>query len=273
MKGDMTTKFAQTFGIVSVKGGVGKTTTVANLGAVLAKDFKQKVLVVDSNFSAPNLGIHFGIITPEKTLNDVLNDKCKIDAAIVNHPAGFDILPSNLLATPVNPTKLKSKLSSLKDKYDIILIDSSPDVGDQMLSTMIASDSLLVISSPDYPTLSCTLQAAKIAKERRTPVVGLVLNKVRGKKFELSTKEIEAATDIPILAVVPDDVKVLEALAFSVPATLYAPRKDFAVEFRKLAASLIGNDYEDKSFVSKIKKLMKGDTVADRNRRKLLKKK
>ena len=269
----MSQKFAQTFGIISVKGGVGKTTTVSNLGAVFSKDFKQKVLVVDSNFSAPNLGIHFGIINPEKTLNDVLNDKCKIEAAIVNHPAGFDILPSNLLATPVNPTKLKSKLATLKDKYDIILIDSSPDLGDQMLSTMIASDSILVVSSPDYPTLSCTLHAARIAKERRTPIAGIVLNKVRDKKFELSTKEIESATDIPILAVIPDDVKVLEALAFSVPAALYSPKRDVAVEFRKLAATLMGNDYEDKGFVSKIKKMIKGDSVADKNRKKLVKKK
>ena len=62
----------RTIGIISLKGGVGKTTTVANLGAVLAKEFNKKVLVIDANFSAPNLGLHLGIVEPKVTIQDVL---------------------------------------------------------------------------------------------------------------------------------------------------------------------------------------------------------
>ena len=68
-------------GIISLKGGVGKTSSVANLGAVLASEFNKKVLVVDANFSAPNLGLHLGLVEPKVTIHDVLlNSKvsCKI---------------------------------------------------------------------------------------------------------------------------------------------------------------------------------------------------
>jgi septum site-determining protein MinD len=266
----MTQTYAQTIGIISIKGGVGKTTTVANLGAVLAQEFGQKVLIVDANFSAPNLGLHFGVVKPEITLNDVLNDKVTVDKPIINHPSGFDLLPTDILASNVSPAKLKAKLKPLRNDYDIILIDSSPQIGNEMLSCMMASDRLLVVTSADYPTLSCTLHAARIAKERRTPIVGLVLNKLRNKKYELDVDEIEQATSVPVLAMIPDHSKVQEALAYSIPATLYAKNNVVSIEYRKLAASLIGHKYEDKRFASKLRGYLQKETRAEQNRRNLL---
>ncbi|MCH8872918.1 AAA family ATPase, partial [candidate division KSB1 bacterium] len=57
---------AKTIGILSIKGGVGKTSTVAALGAAIA-GFDKKVLLIDGNFSAPNLGLHLGIVNPKVT--------------------------------------------------------------------------------------------------------------------------------------------------------------------------------------------------------------
>lgn len=241
-------------GIIAIKGGVGKTTTVSNLGVILAKDFNKKVLLVDANFSAPNLGLHLGITNPEKTLHDVLLKKADIDEAIITQSDNLHILPSSLLSKKVNPFKLKGYIDKIKDNYDIVLIDSSPTMNEEILSTMIASDELLAVTTPDYPTLSTTLRAVRLAKQKKTPITGLILNKVRNKKFELTIDDIESTSESPVLAVLPDDIKILEALSLTSPAAVNFANSNAVIEYRKLAAALIGEKHEDKRFSRKIKR-------------------
>jgi septum site-determining protein MinD len=244
---------AKTIGVIAIKGGVGKTTATSNLGAVLSTEFGKKVLVVDANFSAPNLGLHLGLINPKKTIHHVMADKIAIEKALYQHFNGFHIIPGSQISGKINPFKLKEKLEKLKGCYDFIVIDSSPALNEEILSTMVASDELLVVSSPDYPTLSMTMRAVRAAKEKKTPIRGIILNKVRGKKFELTKEEIEEATGVPVLGVLPDDVKVLEALSETAPAALYKPNRKVSKEYVKLAAQIIGEDYKEKNVLSKLK--------------------
>ena len=257
-------------GIIAIKGGVGKTTTVANLGAVLSKQFNKSVLVVDANFSAPNLGLHFGVINPEKTLHDALLDKIDIEDAIMPYADNLHILPSASLSRKVNPFKLKQNIDKIKNKYDIVLIDSSPTLNEEMLSTMVASDELLVVTSPDYPALSTTLRAVRLAKQKKTPITGLILNKVRNKKFELNIEDIEGAAQTPVLAVLPDDIKIIEALSLTRPAAINFERSNAVIEYKKLASSLIGEKYEDKRFSYRLKRLFSKGVPREELNRELL---
>ncbi|MCW8965343.1 MAG: AAA family ATPase [Candidatus Pacearchaeota archaeon] len=242
------------FGVIALKGGVGKTTVVANLGAALASEFGKRVLIVDANFSTPHLGLHVGLINPTHTLHPVLSDEYSIYEAIYEHDLGFHIIPGRLAPDIVDPFSLKEKLDLLKDSYDVILIDSSPSLDKEIIATMAASDELLVVSSPDYPTLSSTLHAVNIAKRENTPIRGIVLNKVRKKRFELGQKDIASASDIDILASFPDNLKVLAATSKMVPVVEFAPREDISHMYKKLAGSLVGENYKKRRFSRKKEK-------------------
>jgi MinD-like ATPase involved in chromosome partitioning or flagellar assembly len=105
---------------------------------------------------------------------------------------------------------------------------------------MLASDALFVVSTPDYPTLSSTLRAAQVAKQRGKPIAGIVLNKIRDPKYELSLDDLELATDIPVVAELPDDKQHVGATFTRIPMSVYASRSAFTREISKLAASLVG---------------------------------
>jgi len=234
-------------GIISLKGGVGKTSSTLSLGKAIA-DLGKKVLLVDANFSAPNLGMHLNLIDPEITLHHVLGKKKRVSDAI-QQVGNLDILPSSVFPKiKINPLKLKELLKSIKKKYDFILIDSSPAFNEEMYSTIFASDELFVVSTPDHPTLSTTIKAIKTARKHGTNVSGIILNKVYGKDFEISPLDIEKTTGIPVMAVIPYDTNFLRAVHNFQSFLDHSPNSLGGKEYRKLAEVLTGE--KNKKFVS-----------------------
>jgi len=233
----------KTIGIVSLKGGVGKTSVIVALGAALAS-FDKKVLLIDGNLSSPGLGLHLNLINPETTLHHVLNRTANVRDAIYQYE-NFDIMPASIFERiEINPLNLRDKIKGLKRRYDIILVDSSPSLDQETLAVILASDEIFVVTTPDHPTLSSTLRAIKLAKQRGTPINGLILNKVHNKDFEISLKDIEDVSEVPILAVIPYDINVLRALSEFTPSTHHKPKSSGSTEFKKLAAALIGEKYK-----------------------------
>ena len=233
----------KSIGVISLKGGVGKTSVVCSLGHALSEQGK-KVLLVDGNFSAPNLGIHLNVVKPENTLHDILRDKAVSSETIVELE-DFDLLPADLFNKyKFNPLKLKDKLKYLKKKYDIVLIDSSPSLNEETLAVMNASDELLVITTPDRPTLGTTIKAVKLAKQKGTQIDGMVVNKVYNKKFESSLEDAERTTNTPIMAVIPHDINIPKSLSRFRQVTKDRPKSEASQEFNKLALTLIGEKYD-----------------------------
>lgn len=256
-----------TIGLIAIKGGVGKTTLSAALAADLVNHYGKKVLLIDANYSAPNLGLHMDIVEPEKTIHHVLDHKVHIKNAIQDR-FGVDVIPGEYVYNKqLNFLKLKDKINSIKKKYDFVVIDSSPSLNDEVLSTMLASDVLFVVTTPDYPTLSCTLKAAKLAKARGKPIAGLIINKIRSPKYELTMSEIEQASDIPVVAKIPDDKTAVRALFTRIPVSVYKANAPMSKEVNRLNAAITQN----KEKLSLFQKIMPFDFRKEAINRELMK--
>ncbi len=228
----------KTLGFISLKGGVGKTTMSAAVATNLANKYHKKILLVDANFSAPNLGLHMNIVSPQKTVHDVLNGDPISSAIHTQH--GVDVIPGNFLNNKeLNFMLLKDRIGHIKKEYDFVILDSSPSLNDEMLATIIASDHLFAVSTPDYPTLSCTIRAAQLAKQRHRPIAGIIVNQSKG-HYDVDLDEIQESTGIPVVAKVKyDDIQHM-ALAEMTPAPVFAGRTSFTNEIDRFCRAILG---------------------------------
>ncbi|MDY6966653.1 MAG: AAA family ATPase, partial [Halobacteriota archaeon] len=260
-------------GIVSGKGGVGKTTTAANLGAALANTFNKDVAVVDGNFATPNLALHYGMYHYTNTFDEALKDEIPIKQAIHTHPSGVKIIPSSLasysvsespeefvkdleegIEIPTDPlipmitttsTNVKEALSELKE-YEIILVDSAPGLEKESVPVLAASDEVLVITNPEIPALTDALKMIKMAESIGVKIFGVEVNRWRRERYELSIMEIESVCDAPVIAVIPESDQVRKSIAVGNPVVVNTPHTHAAVAFKKLAAKVIGKEYKPK---------------------------
>lgn len=239
-------KRTKIIGIVSVKGGVGKTSITSNLGAVLAKYYKKKVLLVDANFSAPNLGMHLGVVEPEVTIHHVLDGKQHIFTSVHDFEDRFHFIPASLhYSKRVSYDTFKGHLKHFSGKYDYVLIDASPS--QEIYATLDAADALLVVLTPDFPTVSTSVSTVRLIEKSKKHLLGLILNRVQKKSFELKRKEIEDTLGYSILTTLPEDTKMFHSLAAMRPYILLYPKKPLTQKYISLAGHITGESIPQKS--------------------------
>ncbi len=235
---------------VSIKGGVGKTTIALETASSLVKDFNKKVLLVDTNFSAPNIGLYLDI-TNEFTLQDSLSSSGTLLHNAIYESHGIDIIPSSLYyKDEIDVFKLKKVLNRFKSRYDFIILDSSPNY-EELKPVIAAADKIFIVTSPDHITLTTSLKAAKLAKEQNTPIEGLIVNRIRSPKHEYNLKEIEKISKIPVMAKIYDHKKMAEALYLRKPITILDHKNRISKEIKRFSSAISGN-FEDRSFIEKI---------------------
>ncbi|MBU3924199.1 MAG: AAA family ATPase, partial [Nanoarchaeota archaeon] len=231
-----------TIAFVSIKGGVGKTTLALETATALAKYFDKKVLLVDANFSAPNIGLYLDL-TNDLTLHDALNGTLLHNTIYEAH--GIDIIPASMYYdNEVDPYKLKKILEKFKPRYDFIILDSSPNY-EELKPVIAAADRIFLVTSPDNVTLTTTLKAAKIAREQETPIEGIIVNKIRSPRHEYNLREIEKISDIQVMARIRDHKKMAQALHEKIPITILDEANIISREIKKLASAIAGSPEED----------------------------
>ena len=157
--------------ISSGKGGVGKTFMTVHLAAQAARN-GQKVLVIDADLGLANVDVMLGINT-SGTMRDLLADGAVLDDLIVHSPQGFDVLPGGsgiYELTNLNVSEQQIILDSLREAgriYDLILIDTAAGIGDNVLYFASASETALVVLTPDPTSLTDAYALIKVLSQQR----------------------------------------------------------------------------------------------------------
>ena len=236
-------KETRIIGIISGKGGVGKSTITANIGSYLASKFKKDVVIIDCNLTTSHLSLSLGMYYCPITLNNVLRGEKNIFESIYEHSSGMKIIPASLHLREierVDITKLKDVIKDLDGKVDFIFLDASPGLGRETYAAIHASEEIILVTNPNLPSIADVIKCREIINDVKKKTLGIVLNMVNGKKYELSKKEIEALVEIPVIASIPNDNNIHESLANKKPVVMFSPRSKSSKEFKKLAYWLIG---------------------------------
>ena len=234
-------------GILSGKGGVGKTTLTFNLGTAL-NDFGKNTLIVDGNLTTPNLGIHAGIPLYPTTLHDVL--KGKVDVYDVMHvlPSGLKIIPASINLNDlrgVDPEYLSSTLRNLIGKLDFILIDGAPGLGKESLSVLKSSNEVIGITIPDLSALTDLLKSIKLVEKYKKKYLGSIINMVKNKKYEPKKDHIMTMLgETEILGAIPHDENVRYASARRIPVIYHKPNSKASLKIKSIAAKLAGKEFK-----------------------------
>lgn len=240
-------------GILSGKGGVGKTTTVANIGTALAANFKKKVIIVDCNITTSHLSLYLGMYYSPVTLNQVLAGKAKIQEAIYDyHVPGMRVIPASLSLKDlkgVDVSRLSKAVRKLADEADIVLLDAAPGMGREAMATMRACDEVLFVSTPFVPSTMDIIKCHQVALELGVKPLGIMLNMVGGERYELSVDEVEQLAELPVILSVPMDKNVLRSLALKTPVVLYDQSTPASRQFTALAGKLIGEEPKPQGFL------------------------
>lgn len=233
--------------VVSGKGGVGKTTMVANLGTALAK-LGKKVIILDANLTTPSLGMHLGVPLYPITLHDVLKGRANIKDAVYTHESGVRIVPAGLSLRDmrgVDSKELPNALLDLLGSAEIIILDAAAGLGRETLAAIEAADEMIVVTNPEISAVTDALKATKVAEQLGTRTAGIVLNRVSGKSHEMSRRDIMSMLDtVEFIGEVPEDVAVQKAISVRVPVVNHNPSSAASNEMMRIAASIVGEEHK-----------------------------
>ncbi|MBI2545022.1 MAG: P-loop NTPase [Candidatus Aenigmarchaeota archaeon] len=248
---------SRVIGIFSGKGGVGKTTLVANLGAALTGALKKNVVIFDNNIHTSHLGLHFGLYEDlPVTLREVLKRNIPLTQATYIHPStGIRIIPAPINGDGINLTRQQcAKMTKQVSKnYDIVLLDCAPGLGNEVLAPMSAIDDAIVISTPDVASLADAVKTIELLKRMKKNVIGVVVNRYKNQRYQLTPQEITSTTNYNIIGIIPEDDNVQSSLSKGLPVVVASPNSSASKAFKKLAASLVNEQYTEPGFFDRFR--------------------
>ncbi|AEH47025.1 septum site-determining protein MinD [Parageobacillus thermoglucosidasius] len=257
--------------ITSGKGGVGKTTTTANIGTALAI-LGKRVCLVDTDIGLRNLDVVMGLENRIiYDLVDVVEGRCTVQKALVKDKRFDDhlyLLPAAQTSdkSAVSPEQMKQLVDELKQDYDYVLIDCPAGIEQGYRNAVAGADEAIVVTTPE---VSAVRDADRIIglleNEEHIKPPRLIINRIRSHMVKngdmLDVDEIVMHLSIDLLGVIADDENVIKSSNKGEPIVL-DPSSKASIAYRNIARRILGESVplqpledEQKGIFSKIKKL------------------
>ncbi|MFC2143036.1 cell division ATPase MinD [Candidatus Aenigmatarchaeota archaeon] len=249
--------------VCSGKGGVGKTVVATNLAATL-QGIGKRVAVIDCNLTTAHMGLHLGMHKNTNTLNNYLRNEVKLEDTLYDHVTNIKVVPASLEVRDlidIDSSRMKDDIKRVFADYDYVILDSAPGLGKEALIAMNASDELLFVATPHVPSLVDIAKYTHFAEKIGHNPIGVVLNRVKNKKYEIKPEDVLYFTELPLLNTIPEDESVLKSVNEKKLVVHNRPKAKSSKAFKKLGHKIAGIDYKEKSFLSSIPSLFRRKKV------------
>lgn len=270
--------------ITSGKGGVGKTTSTANIAAALAK-YGKKVVAVDADVGLRNLDVIMGLENRVVyNFIDVIEKTCRLEAALVKDKrvAGLYLLPAAQTRTKdaVNQEQMIELCEQLKNlelkddetgevsHFDFILLDCPAGIESGFKNAAVGADEALVITTPEIPAVRDADRIIGMLESMGKSPIRLIINRLRPNMVQdgdmLAKEDILDVLAIKLIGIVPEDETVIKSTNNGEPMTL-SVESPAAQAYLNIADRIIGNDvplmdlqaYASRGFMHWLKNLFK----------------
>lgn len=251
--------------ITSGKGGVGKTTSTANIAAALAK-LGQKVVAVDADIGLRNLDVIMGLEN-RVVFNfiDVIEKNCKLNQALVKDKRvpNLYLLPAAQTRTKdaVTPEQMAALCEELKPDFDFILLDCPAGIEGGFKNAAAGAHEAIVVTTPEIPAVRDADRIIGMLESMGKSPIRLIINRLRANMVQegdmLAKEDILDVLSIDLIGVVPEDENVIRATNNGEPMTL-APSSPAAQAYLNIARRILGEEvplldldaYVSKGFLS-----------------------
>ncbi|MBC1456621.1 septum site-determining protein MinD [Listeria sp. FSL L7-1582] len=260
--------------ITSGKGGVGKTTTTANLGTALALQGK-KVCLVDMDIGLRNLDVVLGLENRIiYDLVDVVEGRCKLHQAVIKDKRFEDLLfllpaAQTTDKSAVTGQQMKELIAQMKPDYDFILIDCPAGIEQGYKNAVAGADRALVVTTPEISAVRDADRIIGLLEQEDIEAPKLIINRIRTQMMRngdvMDIDEITTHLSIELIGIIIDDDEVIRSSNSGEPVSMQASNKA-SIGYRNIARRLLGEsiplmsiDEQKQGFFSRLKILFGGN--------------
>ena len=205
--------------VTSGKGGVGKTTTSANVGTGLAAMGK-KVVLIDTDIGLRNLDVVMGLENRiVYNLVDVVEGHCRVKQALIKDKRypGLFLMPSAQTRdkTSVNPAQMVKMIEHLREQFDYIILDCPAGIEQGFKNAIAAADRALVVTTPEVSAIRDADRIIGLLEAHEFKQIDLIVNRIRYDMIKrgdmMTVNDVVDILAIPLIGVVLDDENVVIA--------------------------------------------------------------